>query len=117
MAMLFISHDLGVIARLCERIMVMYAGQIVEDGAARDILDRPRHWYTAALVDAARHVAGGAGRLPTISGQPPSLTSRPAACRFAPRCSNAQERCRTQPPLEQWESGRRLRCFFPRQEA
>jgi oligopeptide/dipeptide ABC transporter ATP-binding protein len=117
MAMLFISHDLGVVARVCERIIVMYAGQIVEDGPVREILDRPQHWYTAALVASARGaVARAGGRLPTIPGQPPSLTERPAGCRFAPRCANRRAECSSPPPLDD-ASGRRWRCFFPREEA
>ncbi len=115
MAMLFISHDLGVIARMCERIMVMYAGQIVEDGPARDILDRPRHWYTAALVATVRGVASAQARLPAIPGQPPTLADRPAGCRFAPRCQNAQPACASSTPLHTRADLRRLRCQFPRE--
>jgi oligopeptide/dipeptide ABC transporter ATP-binding protein len=112
MALLLVSHDLGVVARLCERIMVMYAGEIVEDGPARDILDRPRHWYTAALVASARNTHG-ARRLPVIPGHPPALTDRPAGCRFAPRCANAKSGCAEPPPLRTHPDGRRLRCHFP----
>lgn len=113
MAMLFISHDLGVIAKVCERIVVMYAGQIVEDGATHDILDRPRHWYTAALVAAARGVSGAQDRLPAIGGAPPTLTDRSPGCRFAPRCANAKPQCQT--PVELVAGNdRRLRCHFPR---
>jgi oligopeptide/dipeptide ABC transporter ATP-binding protein len=113
MAMLFISHDLGVVARVCDRIVVMYAGQIVEDGPARDILDRPRHWYTAALVAAARGVSGAQKRLPAVGGSPPTLIDRPPGCRFAPRCANAKPQCAT--PVDLVSSGRRrLRCHFPR---
>jgi oligopeptide/dipeptide ABC transporter ATP-binding protein len=111
MAMLFISHDLGVIARVSERVIVMYAGQIVEDGPVRDVLDRPRHWYTAALVAVARGAA--ARRLPAIDGQPPTLSNRPEGCRFAPRCTNAQAACAT-PPEFRTEGSRRLRCHFPK---
>jgi oligopeptide/dipeptide ABC transporter ATP-binding protein len=117
MAMLFISHDLGVVAHVCERIMVMYAGEIVEDGPVRNVLDKSRHWYTASLVAAARGVAGAGKRLPAIAGQPPSLADRPAGCRFAPRCPNVQPKCASPPELERQTDGRRLRCFFPRSEA
>jgi oligopeptide/dipeptide ABC transporter ATP-binding protein len=113
MAMLLISHDLGVVAKVCERILVMYAGQIVEDGLARDILDRPRHWYTAALVAAARGVSGAQKRLPAIGGAPPSLAERLPGCRFAPRCANAKPQCQTPPELVS-SGGRRLRCHFPK---
>jgi oligopeptide/dipeptide ABC transporter ATP-binding protein len=117
MAMLLVSHDLGVVARVCERIIVMYAGQIVEDGPAKDILVRPRHWYTAALVASARSVAAGAKRLPVIPGAPPQLNARPAGCRFAPRCANAKPACAEPPALAAQPDGRRLRCHFPRGEA
>ena len=116
MAMLLVSHDLGVVARVCERIIVMYAGQIVEDGPARDILERPRHWYTAALVASARSVAAGAKRLPVIAGSPPQLNARPSGCRFAPRCANAKPECAEPPALTAQADGRRLRCHFPRAE-
>jgi oligopeptide/dipeptide ABC transporter ATP-binding protein len=113
MAMLFISHDLGVVAKVCERIIVMYAGQIVEDGPTRDVLDRPRHWYTGALVAAARGVSGAQKRLPAIGGAPPTLTDRPPGCRFAPRCANAKPQCQALPDLTPGH-GHRLRCHFPK---
>jgi oligopeptide/dipeptide ABC transporter ATP-binding protein len=115
MAMLLISHDLGVVAKVCERIIVMYAGQIVEDAPARDILDHPRHWYAAALVAAARGVSQAQNRLPAIGGSPPALTGRPPGCRFAPRCTNVQPQCETPPGLVLVSGNtRRLRCHFPR---
>jgi peptide/nickel transport system ATP-binding protein len=114
MAMLFVSHDLGVIARVCERVIVMYASQIVEDAPLRDILDRPRHWYTAALVEAARAQSTTTKRLSTIPGQPPSLADRPPGCRFAPRCTNAKPPCAEPLDLAMTTDGRRLRCAFPR---
>jgi oligopeptide/dipeptide ABC transporter ATP-binding protein len=113
MAMLFISHDLGVVAKVCDRILVMYAGLIVEVGQTRDILDRPRHWYTAALVDAARGASSARKRLPTVSGAPPTLTDRPPGCRFAPRCANAKQQCQAPPELVS-DGSRRLRCHFPK---
>ena len=116
MAMLLVSHDLGVVARVCERIIVMYAGQIVEDAPAREILTRPRHWYTAALVASAPGVDGGTKRLPVIPGAPPQLNARPTGCRFAPRCANAKPRCGEAPALVE-QDGRRLRCHFPKGDA
>jgi oligopeptide/dipeptide ABC transporter ATP-binding protein len=117
MAMLLVSHDLGVVARVCERIVVMYAGQVVEDASAKDILTRPQHWYTAALVASARSVAAGARRLPVIPGAPPQLNARPPGCRFAPRCANAKPACAEAPALVSQPDGRRLRCHFPRGDA
>lgn len=112
MALLLVSHDLGVVARMCERIIVMYAGQIVEDAPAEQILRRPRHWYTAALVASARSAPAGAARLPVIAGQPPKLDERPEGCRFAPRCANAQPGCAAPLALERRDNGW-LRCRYP----
>jgi oligopeptide/dipeptide ABC transporter ATP-binding protein len=114
MAMLFITHDLGVAAHIAQRIIVLYAGEIVEDGPVSHILTNPRHWYTAALVASARGVTGAGARLPAIPGHPPSLTARPEGCRFAPRCLNAQAGCEVHPTLEATSGDSRLRCHFPR---
>jgi oligopeptide/dipeptide ABC transporter ATP-binding protein len=114
MAMLFITHDLGVAAHIAERIIVLYAGEIVEDGPVSRILTNPRHWYTAALVASARGVAGAGARLPAIPGHPPTLTARPDGCRFAPRCTNAQPGCATHPELVSAGDNAMLRCHFPR---
>ena len=94
MSMILVSHDLAVISEMCDRIIVMYAGQVVEEGAAADIITAPRHPYTHALLDALPH-AGQRGQLRSISGSPPSLIDVPAGCRFAPRCRYATEECRT----------------------
>ncbi len=117
MAMLLVSHDLGVVARVCERIIVMYAGQIVENAPAREILTRPRHWYTAALVASARAAPVGSLRLPAIPGQPPQLDDRPGGCRFAPRCVNTQPGCAEPVALERRADGGWLRCRYPRGDA
>jgi oligopeptide/dipeptide ABC transporter ATP-binding protein len=90
--MILVSHDLAVISEMCDRIIVMYAGQVVEEGAATDVITAPRHPYTRALLDALPH-AGSRGRLRSISGSPPSLIDVPAGCRFAPRCRFATEEC------------------------
>jgi peptide/nickel transport system ATP-binding protein len=95
----------------------MYAGQIVEDALAKDILSKPRHWYTAALVASARSAAIASKRLPVIPGAPPQLNSRPAGCRFAPRCANAKPACAGPAALATQADGRRLRCHFPRGDA
>ena len=94
MSMILVSHDLAVISEMCDRIIVMYAGQVVEEGAAADVITTPRHPYTHALLDALPH-AGQRGELRSISGSPPSLIDVPAGCRFAPRCRYATEECRT----------------------
>ena len=94
MAILFITHDFGVVARMCDRVAVMYAGRIVECGPVADVFENPSHPYTQALIASVPKMTGSAGRLYTIEGQPPSLMDLPAGCRFAPRCAYAEERCR-----------------------
>ena len=94
MAILFITHDFGVVARMCDRVAVMYAGRIVECGPVRDVFDSPAHPYTQALIASVPKITGTSGRLVTIEGQPPSLLNLPPGCRFAPRCAYADQRCR-----------------------
>ena len=98
-AIVIVTHHLGVIGELCDRVYVMYAGQVVEEGLVDDIYHRPRHPYTAALIacDPA-HIEGQAASLPTIPGRLPDLTDPPAGCSFADRCTIATARCRAAPP-------------------
>ena len=117
MAMLFITHDFGVVARMCDRVAVMYAGRIVEQGPVRAIFHRPAHWYTRALLDSVPSVDAAPERLPTIPGAPPGIANRPAGCRFHPRCPNAKERCGTEPEVEPVAPGHAVRCWFPRGRA
>ncbi|MDX2155924.1 MAG: ABC transporter ATP-binding protein [Hyphomicrobiaceae bacterium] len=98
MAILFITHDFGVVARLCDRVAVMYAGRIVECGPVARVFERPAHPYTKALIASVPKMTGAAGRLTTIEGQPPSLLDLPPGCRFAPRCAAADDRCRESYP-------------------
>jgi oligopeptide/dipeptide ABC transporter ATP-binding protein len=93
MAILFITHDFGVVARMCDRVAVMYAGRIVECGPVRAVFDNPTHPYTQALIASVPKLTGTTGRLTTIEGQPPSLLDLPAGCRFAARCAYAERRC------------------------
>ncbi|WP_309066123.1 ABC transporter ATP-binding protein [Microbacterium sp.] len=93
-ALVFVTHDLAVVATLCQRVAVMYAGQIVETGPTRDVLREPRHPYTRALLESSRTRTSPAGARP-IGGQPPTPGSFPDGCRFAPRCPHANEVCRT----------------------
>jgi oligopeptide/dipeptide ABC transporter ATP-binding protein len=92
-AILFITHDFGVVARMCDRVAVMYAGRIVECGPVREVFERPSHPYTRALIGSVPKMTGERGRLATIEGQPPSLMDLPVGCRFAPRCGLAEPRC------------------------
>ena len=94
MAILFITHDFGVVARMCDRVAVMYAGRIVECGPVQQIFESPSHPYTQALIASVPKMSGTAERLTTIDGQPPLLMNLPLGCRFAPRCARADDRCR-----------------------
>jgi peptide/nickel transport system ATP-binding protein len=98
MATILISHDLGVVARLADRIAVMYGGQLVEHAVARDLFATPRHPYTEALLAAAPRLGRSVKRLAAIPGSVPSAAQWPAGCRFHPRCQYAWERCRVELP-------------------
>jgi peptide/nickel transport system permease protein len=99
MAVLIVTHDLGVVAELCDRVMVMYAGQIVESAPTAELFDDGRHPYTTALLAADPHRAVDRGRLPTIPGSVPAPADWPVGCRFADRCGYVQERC-VRSPIE-----------------
>jgi oligopeptide/dipeptide ABC transporter ATP-binding protein len=98
LAMLFITHDFGIVARMCDRVAVMYAGRIVESGPTRALFRAPRHPYTEALMASVPRMEAAADRLPSIEGQPPPLHALPAGCRFASRCSYVDDRCRREYP-------------------
>ncbi len=99
MGIIWITHDLGLVAGIADRVMVMYAGSVVEHGPVAEIFANPQHPYTRALLGTVPNVAGPrAKRLRTIEGQPPILTAEPAACPFAPRCGHAFNRCRVENP-------------------
>lgn len=99
MAMILITHDMGVVAASAHRVQVMYAGQVVENRPADSLFTGPRHPYTAALLDALPERAVGRRRLPTITGTVPGISDRPGGCLFQPRCGLADKRCGTRPPL------------------
>ena len=98
MGILFITHDFGVVAHMCDRVAVMYAGRIVETGPVREIFDNPVHPYTQALIASVPKLRRKAGRLRAIDGQPPALSDLPVGCRFADRCPHAEARCRERYP-------------------
>ena len=98
LGMLFITHDFGIVARMCDRVAVMYAGRIVESGPVRELFKSPQHPYTQALMASVPRMEGRVERLPSIDGQPPALHRLPGGCRFAPRCRYAEERCRAEYP-------------------
>jgi oligopeptide/dipeptide ABC transporter ATP-binding protein len=94
LSVLIVSHDLSVIAEMADRVSVMYAGQIVEEGPTTDLFTGPHHPYLDALIGAQPELSGGAERLPTIAGRVPPVARRPSGCRFHPRCQFADDRCR-----------------------
>jgi peptide/nickel transport system ATP-binding protein len=114
MSLMFITHDFGIVANMCDRVSVMYAGQIVENAPVREIFYRPAHHYTAALLKAVPKLESKIDRLISIPGQPPRLDRVPQGCRFAPRCARAQDKChKDEPPLSQLEDGHDVKCWYP----
>ncbi|WP_209428056.1 ABC transporter ATP-binding protein [Pararhodobacter sp. SW119] len=114
LSILFITHDFGVVARLCHRVMVMYAGRVVETGPVRRIFSAPAHPYTRALVASVPRLDTPEGRLPAIPGQPPALWSLPSGCAFAPRCPLADARCHLKaPPTVVTAPGQSAACWRP----
>lgn len=113
LSIIFVTHDLGVAAALCDRIAVMYAGRVMEIGPARQVLGDPRNPYTISLMETVPRFDVLSTRLRTIGGSTPSLFSPPAGCRFNPRCSLAQDLCREQtPPLSAVAETHRSACHF-----
>ena len=116
-ATVLITHDLGVVAQVCDRVCVMYAGRVIETGDVRDIFHRPQHPYTKALLDsipkAGRREHGK--RLPTIEGVVPALTDLPPGCRFGTRCPIVEDRCRSEEPelVARAHADRPVRCHLP----
>jgi oligopeptide/dipeptide ABC transporter ATP-binding protein len=98
LALIFITHDFGIVARMCDRVMVMYAGRVVESGPVRAIFNHPSHPYTQALLHSVPRMDEDVERLHQITGQPPPLWDLPEGCRFAARCPHADDRCRRDYP-------------------
>jgi oligopeptide/dipeptide ABC transporter ATP-binding protein len=98
LSLIFLTHDFGVVAKMADRVMVMYAGRPVETGPVRAIFNNPRHPYTQALLRSVPRMEEDVDRLYSINGQPPALWDLPQGCRFAPRCEFATERCRQEYP-------------------
>jgi len=115
MAMILITHDMGVVAETAKRVMVMYAGRVAEGRRAEALFGGPRHPYSAALLDALPERAEGRTRLPTIPGVVPGIGDRPDGCLFNPRCAYADDRCRRERPatVDDGEGGV-VACFHPR---
>ena len=115
MALMLITHDLAVVAEAAHKIIVMYAGQIVETGTVDEVFQSPRHPYTAALLEALPERSVGHERLTTIPGVVPRQFARPTGCLLNPRCESATaHRVNEAPILEQLDDHRQARCPYPR---
>ena len=111
LAIIFITHDFGIVARMCDRVAVMYAGRVVEDASVRDLFNRPQHPYTQTLMASVPQMEK-TDRLFAIDGQPPALYDLPEGCRFAERCQHAQDVCRREyPQMVQVQAGHRASCW------
>ena len=113
MALLLITHDLGVVAEIAQRVLVMYAGQLVETAPVPQVFEAPRHPYTEALLSALPEHNIGKRRLNSMGGVVPGAYDRPAGCLLAPRCPYVQPRCRSEQPPLVGEPGAQARCFYP----
>jgi oligopeptide/dipeptide ABC transporter ATP-binding protein len=114
LSIVLVSHDFGVVGRLADRILVMYAGRLVEEGRALDVMTAPRHPYTAALLACIPRMEDRPEEpLMPIPGQPPQPGALPAGCAFHPRCAHAQARCRVEAPVLAPVGARTLACHFP----
>jgi oligopeptide/dipeptide ABC transporter ATP-binding protein len=113
LALIFITHNLGIVAKMCDQLAVMYAGRVVESGPVSRIFNDPVHPYTRALLSSIPRMSEGRRRLSAIDGQPPDLAALPPGCAFAPRCPQAFARCRAEAPPEfAPEPGRTARCWL-----
>ena len=115
MGLILITHDLGVIAESCTRVVVMYCGKIIEMAETEELFRNPRHPYTRGLLDSIPRIREKKlETLPIIEGMVPDLANLPKGCRFADRCPKAEDHCReSEPPLEDTESGGKVACFIP----
>jgi oligopeptide/dipeptide ABC transporter ATP-binding protein len=111
MALILITHNMGVVANMCDRVAVMYAGEIVEEALIDDLFDDPRHPYTWALLRSLPSIDEVDTRLPAIAGFPPDMTDKPTGCRFVARCPFAEDVCAEHPPLAEVGERHKSRCW------
>lgn len=116
-ALIWITHDLAVVAGIADRLMVMYAGRIVEEGPVDAVLDTPAHPYTRGLIDSVPTRGMRGKRLTQIPGRMPALTDLPEGCAFQPRCQRATDACKTPPTIQALSPDRKVRCVLPLPEA
>jgi oligopeptide/dipeptide ABC transporter ATP-binding protein len=112
LALIFITHNLGIVAKMCDQLAVMYAGRVVEAGPVSRIFNAPAHPYTQALLGSIPRMSDSKQRLIAIDGQPPDLAALPAGCAFGPRCPSVLDRCRTEAPLTTRIGDRSVRCWL-----
>ncbi|KIY20579.1 MULTISPECIES: ABC transporter ATP-binding protein [Mesobacillus] len=118
MSIILITHDLGVVAEMCDRVIVMYAGEIVEESLVVELFDNPKHPYTKGLLASLPDISEQKEYLSSIPGVVPVYGNMPIGCRFAERCPQAHDRCKETPPLVVKESGSRVKCWlYEREEA
>ena len=118
LSLMLITHDLSVIAETCDKVMVMYAGRVAEEGPVRRVFTAPRHPYTQKLLSAFPNIRADRRTLEVIPGAPPDLRNPPPGCRFAPRCAAAMDVCRTEvPPEVRFDDGVRVACHLYPAEA
>jgi oligopeptide/dipeptide ABC transporter ATP-binding protein len=113
MGVMLITHDLGVVAETCDRVVVMYAGRVVETAPVQSLFARPSHPYTVGLLNSLPDSAKPGQRLQTIQGNVPSPLNFPSGCRFRDRCSRATNACTTEPPLHAIAADHEVRCHHP----
>ncbi len=112
LALIFITHNLGIVAHMCDSVAVMYAGRVIESGPVRQIFNAPAHPYTQALIESIPRLSARPERLTAIDGQPPDLAALPPGCSFQPRCPRAVERCGQEaPPSVDLRAGHTARCW------
>lgn len=112
MSIVLITHDLGVVAEMCDRVIVMYAGEVVEESSVVELFDHPKHPYTKGLIASLPDVEEQREYLSSIPGVVPAPGNMPSGCRFAPRCSLAHDRCIETPPQFTTESGSQVKCWL-----
>lgn len=112
MGVIMITHDLGVVAEICDKVVVMYLGQVIEEGDVKDIFSTPLHPYTKGLLKSIPQLDGDRSKeLHVIKGVVPALNAVPSGCRFAPRCEFASDICKQEPKLEETANGQKVRCW------
>jgi oligopeptide/dipeptide ABC transporter ATP-binding protein len=111
-AIVFVSHDISVVAQICDDLVVMYGGRVMESGRTDQVIASPQHPYTQGLISAAMSVSGGTGRLESIPGEVPDPQHMPPGCPFQPRCPHAMPQCATDPPVSTLADGRQVACWL-----